>query len=94
MRRTGQERAIPEKRLGILAMQFRGTKDPVCRREIADQYSHTVSELIRSGSWKDIPTLEDQLPDEWMSEEFYKHWSLTPLRPTGRIDGIDSPDPR
>ena len=68
----------PAKRLSILAMQFRGTRDKVERQSIAVAYAHVVGELIASKKWRSIPPLEDQLPDEWMPETFFEHWSLKP----------------
>jgi hypothetical protein len=79
MKRTGHERATPEKQLGILAMRFRGTRIEAERQQVADDYARTVTKLIkRKKGWDEIPSLEDQLPDEWMPEEFFEHWKLTP----------------
>ena len=64
-----------EERLGGLAMQFRGTRRDVERRDIARDYSETVERLIRSGSWHEMPAPEDQLPDDWMPEAFFQYWS-------------------
>lgn len=68
----------PAKRLSVLAMQFRGTRDETERTAIAGAYADAVQELIDSGKWRHIPPLEDQLPDEWMPLSFFEHWSLTP----------------
>jgi len=39
-----------------------------------------------SKKWKRIPTLEDQLPDEWMPEQFFRFWYLQPpARRAGRM---------
>ena len=59
-------------------MQFRGTRDEAERRAIAQAYSQAVDELIAGKRWRLIPPLEDQLPDEWMPETFFEHWSLGP----------------
>jgi len=75
----------PAKQLCILAMQFRGTRDETERRSIALAYSQAVDELIAGKKWRLIPPLEDQLPDEWMPEAFFVHWSLrSPKRRTRR----------
>ena len=75
----------PEKQLCILAREFRGTRDKQKRESIAGQYAEAVGQLISSKKWKRIPALEDQLPDEWMPEEFFSFWSLqSPARPAGR----------
>jgi hypothetical protein len=66
------------KQLSILAMQFRGTRDEAKRITIARAYALAVDELVASKKWQQIPPLEDQLPDEWMPEAFFEHWSLTP----------------
>jgi hypothetical protein len=67
----------PAKRLGILAMQFRGTRDNAERASISEAYTQTVNELIESKKWKRMPPLEDQLPDQWMPEAFFAYWSLS-----------------
>ncbi|MEX1231218.1 MAG: hypothetical protein WEB58_13315 [Planctomycetaceae bacterium] len=64
-----------QEHLGELAMQFRGTRDPSARRNIADDYSRTVGKLIKRGSWKEMPALEDQLPQQWMPKQFFDYWS-------------------
>jgi hypothetical protein len=75
----------PAKQLGILAMQFRRTRDEAERNSIARAYAEAVDQLIASNKWRSIPPLEDQLPDEWMPETFFAHWSLRlPLRRVGR----------
>lgn len=63
-----------ETRLGILAMRFRGTRDQAERRVIAEEYSRVVDRLIRGGQWEQLPAAEDQLPDEWMPEAFFRYW--------------------
>jgi hypothetical protein len=82
MKATRDSKARPEKQLCILAREFRNTRDKQERAAIAGKYAEAVRQLIRSKKkWK-IPALEDQLPDEWMPEEFFAHWSLRP--PTRR----------
>jgi hypothetical protein len=71
-----QKRVSPLKQLGILAMQFRGTRNESERIAIARAYSQAVSDLIASKKWRSIPPLEDQLPDEWMPKKFFEYWSL------------------
>lgn len=71
----------PEKKLGMLAMKFRGTRDEAQRCAIAGEYARTVSELTASNKWRRIPPLEDQLPDEWMPKEFFTYWSLGDPQP-------------
>jgi hypothetical protein len=78
MKPLRQKKVPPAKQLGILAMQFRGTRDEAERTCIAQAYSQAVAELIASNKWRSIPPLEDQLPDEWMPEAFFEYWSLSP----------------
>jgi len=52
-----------EKLLDILAFQFRGTRNGAARDEIAKNYADAVDRLIRGGNWKELPALEDELPD-------------------------------
>lgn len=79
--------AKPEKRLQVLAREFRGTKDENKRSSIAESYAEAVEQLIKSKKWKKIPTLEDQLPDEWMPEQFFTFWSLRPPARQNRRTG-------
>lgn len=67
--------AQDEERLGGLALQFRGTRRDAERRDIAKHYSQTVERLIHSGRWHEMPSPEDQLPDEWMPSAFFEYWS-------------------
>jgi hypothetical protein len=80
----GRNPRIPlERRLRILAREFRGTKNE--RVTIAQIYAEAVVQLINGKKWKNIPALEDQLPDEWMPEQFFTYWSLQPpVRRAGR----------
>jgi hypothetical protein len=85
MKTTPESKVAAAKRLCILARSFRGTKDETERAAIAKAYAQVVDQLIGSRKWKRIPPLEDQLPDEWMPEVFFEHWSLRPpLRRAGR----------
>ncbi len=79
--------AKPEKRLQLLSREFRATKDEDERKSIAASYAKSVDQLIKSEKWKKIPTLEDQLPDEWMPENFFTFWSLQPPRRQARRTG-------
>jgi hypothetical protein len=75
----------PQELLGVLAMQFRGTRDETARTGIAKSYSVAVDKLVKSGKWREMPPLEDQLPDDWMPSAFFDYWSLSPpTRQTGR----------
>ena len=56
-------------------MQFRGTQSDADRRAIAGDYSQTVHRLIQSGSWREMPPAEDQLPDAWMPQAFFEYWT-------------------
>jgi hypothetical protein len=61
--------------LGLLAMDFRGERDDAKRRQIADEYARAVDRLIKSGNWQEMPSPEDQLPDECMPPNFYDYWT-------------------
>jgi hypothetical protein len=78
MKPTRKKKVPPARQLGILAMQFRGTRDQAQRASIAREYSRTVAQLIDGKKWRRIPRLEDQLPDSWMPEAFFSYWSLGP----------------
>lgn len=64
-----------EEKLGGLAMRFRGTRSDEERGNVAREYTKTVTSLIRSGSWLEMPAPEDQLPDDWMPKAFFEYWS-------------------
>jgi hypothetical protein len=64
-----------EQHLAALAMRFRGSKVDSERRVIADEYFATVTRLIHSRRWQEMPPPEDQLPDAWMPKEFFQYWS-------------------
>jgi hypothetical protein len=84
MRRSQQPETPPETRLGLLAMQFRSTRDESVRDEVTADYERVVNELIASGRWEEMPAFEDMLPDERMPEAFYKFWSIPcPCKPHG-----------
>jgi hypothetical protein len=76
MKRTPKGKIPPQKLLGILAMRFRGTRDGAERRLIAQEYADVVARLVKSRKWREIPALEDQLPDDWMPEQFFEFWAL------------------
>ncbi len=78
MKPSRQSNVRPEKRLCVLAREFRGTRDERERAAIAGRYAEAVVQLINSKKWKRIPALEDQLPDEWMPAQFFTFWSLQP----------------
>lgn len=65
-----------EEKLGILSMKFRSDRNETNRTQIAKQYENIVHELIKSGKWEEMPSLEDMLPDEYMPECFYGFWSI------------------
>lgn len=68
-------------RLGQLAMQFRGTQADAERSEIASAYGATVDQLIKSGTWHEMPPPEDQLPDRWMPKAFFEYWAQNKVIP-------------
>jgi len=85
MGRTRQKPIPLETQLGILAMQFRGTRDEAKRAEVAAAYQQVVVQLIDSGKWKEMPTFEDMLPDDRMPEAFFDFWSIpSPHHQDGR----------
>jgi hypothetical protein len=84
MKLAGSKTIPPQKLLGLLAMEFRSTRDDKVRTEIAKSYSVAVDQLINAGRWREIPSLEDQLPDEWMPNAFFKFWKLNP--PTRHVE--------
>ena len=83
--RQSRQPIIPlETQLGLLAMQFRSTRDESERDKLAAQYAQVVDRLITSGKWKEMPAFEDMLPDEWMPKAFFKFWSIpVPSDPDG-----------
>lgn len=68
--------------LGVLAMRFRSTRDIAERQAISREYADAVARLIASGNWHEMPSLEDQLPDESMPREFFAYW----MSPDGAPD--------
>jgi hypothetical protein len=72
---TAHDIAKDEDMLGILAMQYRRTKNLVERQNIAKQYSATVGRLIQSGIGEEAPPPEDQLPKADMPPVFFEFWS-------------------
>jgi hypothetical protein len=83
MKRTKQNRIPPATMLGILAMRFRNTRDEAVRTAITDEYAKVVECLIESGEWKDMPTFEDQLPDERLPKAFFDYWEIPCPHETG-----------
>lgn len=67
--------ANDEDLLGILAMQFRRTRNGVERQHIAQQYADVVDRLIHSETWEQAPPPEDQLPYEAMPSAFFEFWT-------------------
>ena len=65
-----------EIQLGFLAMRFRSTRDESERDKVASDYKRVVDELIASGTWEEMPSLEDMLPDERIPETFFNFWSI------------------
>jgi hypothetical protein len=59
-------------------MQFRDTRREAERRDIAEEYSQTVERLIQTGCWNEMPSFEDQLPDDWMPKAFFDYWLQRP----------------
>ena len=54
------------------------------RAAVADEYAEVVARLIESGKWKDMPTFEDQLPDERLPKAFFDYWEIPcPHEPIG-----------
>jgi hypothetical protein len=76
MRRSQQPEIPPETKLGLLAMQFRSTRDESVRKKVAADYERVVNELIASGQWEEMPAFEDMLPDERMPQAFFRFWSI------------------
>ena len=62
--------------LGRLAFEFRGTRDVVKRKEIADKYALEVINLIDSNVWDEAPGPEDMLPHDWMPKAFFDYWRM------------------
>jgi hypothetical protein len=89
MKRTRQIKIPLETQLGQLAMQFRGARDDAERAAVTECYARIVKQLIRSGEWKEMPTFEDMLPDEWMPEAFFEFWAIP--SPPGRAREEHSP---
>ena len=82
------ERSMPkgtskdEFHLSQLAMRFRGTREIAERKAIAAEYAQTVKKLIKRGQWLEMPPPEDQLPDDWMPDEYFDFWASG--EPTGQ----------
>ena len=84
MRRFQQPEIPLETKLGLLAMQFRSTRDQSVRDKVTADYERIVQELIARGQWEEMPAFEDMLPDERMPKSFFEYWSLPfPYKPDG-----------
>ena len=64
--------------LGMLACQYRRNRDHGSRESIKAQYAEVVDRLIKSGTWNEVPSFEDQLPDEAMPKAFWNYWFSEP----------------
>jgi hypothetical protein len=85
MRRSQQPEIPPETKLGLLAMQFRSTKDKSKRQKIMSEYENIVNQLIKNKAWDEMPGFEDMLPDEYMPERFFQYWKIPcPDNPNAR----------
>ncbi len=85
MRQSDRPEIPPEIKLGLLAMQFRSTRDESVRDKVTADYQRVVNELIASGQWDEMPAFEDMLPDERMPKAFFRFWSIPiPCNPHGR----------
>jgi hypothetical protein len=76
MRKSQQPGIPPETKLGLLAMQFRSTRDESVREKVTAAYERIVNELIESGQWEEMPAFEDMLPDDRMPKSFFDFWSI------------------
>ncbi len=94
MKRTQQPEIPLDTKLGLLAMQFRSTRDAPERAKVAKAYGEVVHQLIESGQWEEMPSFEEMLPVEWMPDAFFEYWSLRrPQRRTGKppiiVEGLE-----
>lgn len=64
------------KNLGNLAARFRGYDNSQDRFIAALEYEKEVNRLVATRAWKEKPTTEEMLPDQWMPLSFYRHWKL------------------
>jgi len=64
-----------EHRLCHLAMDYRRTRDPQERKQVAIEYAKVVDRLIASGAWTETPPQEDLLPEEDMPPTFWPYWA-------------------
>ena len=60
--------------LFFLACRFRSTRDEAERKKIAAEYATVVDCLIATGTWDEVPSPEEQLPDEYMPKAFMDYW--------------------
>ncbi len=54
---------------GRLAREFRGNKDKLARKQIAQEYGKAFRKEFDPNDW---PAFEDMLPDEYMPNEFFE----------------------
>lgn len=64
------------KNLGHLAMRFRDNDNSQDRFIVALEYEKEVNRLVATRAWKELPTTDEKLPDQWMPLSFYRHWKL------------------
>jgi hypothetical protein len=55
-------------------MRYRGNRDPASRERVKAEYAAVVDRLIKSGTWTEAPSFEDQLPDADMPKAFWDYW--------------------
>ncbi len=85
MRQSERPKIPPEMKLGLLAMQFRSTRDETVRDKVTVDYAGVVNELIKRGQWREMPAFEDMLPDDRMPKAFFEFWSIpSPCKSHGR----------
>ena len=85
MKQSQQRGMTLATKLGLLAMQFRSTRDESVRDKVTADYERVVNELIESGQWEEMPAFEDMIPDERMPEAFFGFWSIpSPCNRDGR----------
>ncbi len=92
MTRARQPRISLETRLGLLAMQFRGTRDEGERAAVTGEYATVVGRLIESGKWKEMPSFEDMLPDDRLPKAFFDYWEIP--CPHRRVETLTPSPPR
>ena len=64
-----------EMQLGRLAMKYRRLyPDKESRKAVIAEYAEVVDRLIRSGTWNEVPSPEDQLASDDMPKAFFDYW--------------------